>query len=242
MTWNTTAEPEKFDEAYDYFANKFPVTEELAEQLGQYAGPRAWTVAGVAQLDIVLDVHRSLLKAIEQGTPLDEWKEAIEEKLTKAWGKKNSPRVETIFRNASQQSFNAGRWRQMSDPAIAELRPYAEFDAIDDERTSEFCHEWDDTILLREEFAKRNACPQCHHRCRSQLRAVSEREAQRRGITETPPDTKPDAGWGKAPTEAEFTPDPADYPPELFNEYRRKRDEIEDKAKRPKIKLKKKTA
>lgn len=238
MAWSATAEPERFDEAVEWFADRFPLTTELAEQLGEYAGPRAWVIAGVTQLDIVLDVHRSLTKAIAEGTPLDQWKSEIESKLTKAWGRRNSARVETIFRNATQQSFNAGRWRQMSDPVMARLRPYARFNSITDERRTPFCKRWHGTVLHREEFARRRAVPQCHHRCRSKLDALSEREARRWGITDDVPNVQADKGFGAAPTDSEFQPDATKYPAHMFNEYQRKRDDIEEKAERriPKVK------
>ena len=72
MSWAVTADVEEFPEAAEFFRSRFPITAALADRLGAYAGPRAWTVAGVAQLDVVLTVWESLLRAIEIGKPFDE--------------------------------------------------------------------------------------------------------------------------------------------------------------------------
>jgi len=183
----------------------------------------------------VLDTYDSLLKAIENGTPLKEWQDAIEEKLTAAWGKKDSPRIQTIYRNATQQSYNAGRWRQMTDPAVKALRPYVEFDGIGDARQSKVCRKSDGTIVSIDDPWLETHSPQLHHRCRSRLTSLSDKEAKRRGITEDPPDVDADKGFGKIPTGKAWKPKKADYPEELFSEYEKKRSDLEENAERKKV-------
>jgi SPP1 gp7 family putative phage head morphogenesis protein len=224
VVWSATAEVERFDEAVDWFRNRFPVTPELAAKLGKYAGARAWTIAGVAQLDVVLDTYESLLKAVEKGTPLKEWQDEIEEKLTKAWGRQDSARIETIFRNATQQSFNAGRWRQMNEPAIKALRPYVLFDGINDGRQSKICLELDGTVVEIDDPWLETHSPQLHHRCRSKLRSLSAKQAKERGVTEAPQDLTPSPGFGKIPDDVAepWKPDPKDYPAEVFQIYEKK--------------------
>lgn len=237
MGWAATADPERFDEAVEWFAARIPLTADMAAELAQYSRTRAFTISGVAQLDIVQQVYDSLLDAIGKGTPLDEWKDAIEEKLTNAWGKRDSARLETIYRNSTQQALNAGRWREQNRPDIKALRPYGLFDAIDDGRTSEICKHWSDVVLPLDEFARRNAVPQLHHRCRSQIRNISEREAKRRGITTDPPTIKADDGFGEPPTESEFEPDAAKYATELYGLYVKKREGMLAKTKPRTIKV-----
>ncbi len=235
MTWTVTANPERFDEAVEWFGNRFPVTEEISAELGQYAGPRAWKIAGVAQLDVVQQVHESLQQAIETGIPFEQWQRDIEDKLTNAWGRRDSHRIETIFRNATQQSYNAGRWRQMTDPSVTSLRSYGMFDGVIDSRTSDICRAWDGVILPMAEFGRRGAVPQMHHRCRSGLRSLRRSEAERRGITEELPDQQADTGFGAAPTEADWQPDPTKYDAALFGTFQQKRAEIERDAERHRV-------
>lgn len=235
MTWNLSAEPSRFDDAVKWFSARFPVTEEIANELGDYAGPRAWKIAGVTQLDVVQEVHSSLTAAIASGIPLEEWKKSIEKTLTESWGRKDSHRIETIFRNSTQQAYNAGRWRQMHDPVVLALRPYGMFDGVDDSRITPVCKAWDGTVLPLEQFAAQGACPQLHHRCRSQIRSIRESEAKRRGITTTPPTETASEGFGAAPDLSDWQPDPTKYDPALFATFTAKQAEIAEQAKRPRI-------
>lgn len=231
--WRVTAEPERFVEAVEWFRSRFPITPELAEILGAYAGPRAWTIAGVAQLDILLAVFESLSRAIARGTPFHEWQDEVEDELTQAWGRRNSGRMETIFRNATQQALNAGRWRQMTHPAVKAIRPYGLFDGIDDARQTPICRAADRTILPLDDPWWDTHSPQLHHRCRSSIRNITAREAERRGgQTAAPTQDTASEGFGKKPDTAAWEPKPADYPSELFDTYRLKRAELERKAKR----------
>ena len=240
MAFAVSAEPLLFSEAVEYFARKFPLTEELAEALAEYSGPRAWTIAGVTQLDIVLSVHESLLAAIAKGTPFGEWQKSVEPMLTKAWGKRNSPRMETVFRNATQSALNAGRWRQMNDPAVRLLREYILYDGIDDSRQSDICDDWDGTVRHIDDPGMLH--PPAHHRCRSSLRNLTRKQAMERGLAATVPTAKPQAGFGSPPTESDWAPDSNDYPSALFAEYERKREQIARTAKRRKPRPKKKRA
>jgi SPP1 gp7 family putative phage head morphogenesis protein len=225
VVWSATADVEKFDEAVDWFRARLPMTPALAAKMTGHASARAWTIAGVAQLDVVLQTYESLLKAIEKGTPLKEWQDEIEEKLTAAWGRKDSGRLETIFRNATQQAYNAGRWRQMNADDVKALRPFVEFDGIGDERqTKDICRPIDGTIVSIDDPWIESHHPQLHHRCRSKLNSLSRKEAERRGVTKDPPDAKADDGFGKIPDDnAEpWRPKPKDYPKEVFKVHEQK--------------------
>jgi len=235
MSWAVTADVTEFPEAAAWFRSKFPVTQQIAQALGDYAGPRAFTIAGVEQLEVVTAAFESLARAVESGVPLETWKREIEADLTAAWGSKNSARLELVFRNATSQAYNAGRWRQMNEPAVRAFRPFGFFDGVTDSRQSDFCRAWDGTILPLEKFAELGACPQCHHGCRSQIRSMREREAMRRGVTLQPPSDQASPGFGAAPTESEWRPDPAKYPRELFSEYQLKRSELERTTARPQL-------
>lgn len=228
MTWAVTADPDRFEEAIAWFQRRFPVTEAILASLGEYAGERAWTVAGIAQLDVVLDVFRSIEKAIAESTPLDEWKNGIQEKLYSAWGKRDSNRVETVFLTNVQKAYNAGRWQQVKDPIVVKARPFLGYDAILDGRTSPVCKRCDGTLLPADDPWWDSHVPPLHHRCRSTIRSFTKREADRRGGIKHPgldtDDSQPDEGFGGAPdTRAPWDPDLGKYPDELRRAFEGKR-------------------
>ena len=223
--WPATADPARFDEAVEWFRTRFPVTDEILEALGKYAGTRAWGVAGVAQLDVVLDVFKELETSIAEGKTLAEFKKAMGPKLKKAWGKDRPHRVETIFRTNMQKAYNAGRWKQIRDPDVIRTRPYLMFDAILDSRTSDICRKRNKTVLPADDPYWLHNNPPLHHRCRSSLRAMRKSEANRFGINKRPPIADdPGKGFGQAPeADPPNEPDPAKYPDDLFEIYAQKK-------------------
>jgi len=235
MAWEATAEVQRFDEAAEWFRSKIPVTSSVADTLGKHAGPRAWTIAGVEQLEVVQMTFESLAKALESGVPFEEWKTTIEPTLTEAWGKRDSARLETVFRNATQSAYNAGRWRQMNEPSVRHFRPYIMFDGVADSRQSDICKHWDGTIRPIDDPCWQTISPPCHHRCRSGLRNMRESEALRVGLTETLPEDQAQQGFGAIPTESEWKPDRTDYAKDLFDEYQLKRQELSRQSKRARL-------
>lgn len=124
MPWSATAEVAGFDEALDYFKKRLPITTAKLAEMGDRARDRAFWITGVAQLDVVAQVHKSIIDALKNGTPFEEWQKEIGPKLTEAWGQKNAWRCEVIYRNATQQAYIAGRMAQLRDPAVLALRPF----------------------------------------------------------------------------------------------------------------------
>lgn len=227
MAWGVTADPAKFEEALEWFLRRYPITDEELELLESVARTRAFRVAGVQQLDVVADVWDVLRRAIEQGKGLGWFKSKVREKLENEWGRKDGARIETVYRTNVQTAYNRGRWRQMQHPAVKRLRPYLMYDAVLDSRTSELCRTLDGTVLEAEDPFWETHHPPLHHRCRSGLRTLTRRQAERKGITEDTSEL-PDAAdeFGSNPELDEWEPDPDKYPPELWRTYERKQEDM----------------
>lgn len=225
MAWKVTADPERFEEAIEWFDDRFPLTQELKDSLGKYAGKRAWTVAGVAQLDVVLEVFDSIRSALSEGTSLADWKRDIRKRVGDRWGSKTSARLDTIFRTNVQTAYNRGRWQQMKDPDVVDVRPYWMYDAILDDRRTPICKSLSTpkpVVLPQDDPFWDSHVPPLHFQCRSSLRALTAESAKRRGITGKAPDEKVPEGFGNAPTEEDWKPDPDKYPSELFEIFEEK--------------------
>lgn len=236
MAWSVTAQPSKFSEAVSWFRDRFPITQQIADELGKYTGPRAWKIAGVTQLDAVTAIHSSIAKAIEDGTPLEEWKKTITDQLVRDFGSVTSARLDTVFVNANQQSYNAGRWRQMNHPEVKAVRPFGLFDAVDDSRTTQICRSHDGLVMELDDSRWEGRTPQLHHRCRSRIRSIRAEEALRRGgVSTSLPEAdgeKPLPGFGATPTHSDWEPDRREYDPAHYSEYERKRRDLELEAER----------
>ena len=238
-----TIEPDRFDEAIEEFLSRHIITGSDAAKIEGHAKRRAWWISGVAQMDIVLDAHKALEAAMENGTPFEEWQKQVEEKLTAAWGRPNSGRLITIFRNATMQAANAGRWEQMHQPHVLAARPYLEHDAVRDSRSCKLCKECHGIVLPADHPWWERMSPILHHGCRCGLKSHRASVAEERGITQELPDVQAGEGFGYPPTsEASLPPKPWERnpppPPEIEVELAQKTAEFEQEAKRQEVKIK----
>lgn len=217
MAFKVTAEPQRFNEAADWFLKRVVLTQSEAEELGNDAGRRAFWIGGGLQLTQIQRVFDKVAKAVEDGTPFDEWRKSVKNEL------KNDAHAETVFRNATQRALNAGRWRQMREPGILAFRPYWLFDGIKDSRQSPICKKCNGVILPADHAWWSTHTPLLHHRCRSSIRNLRVLEAQRRGVTNVPPVDAADDGFGLSPErDPDWKPDPARHDAELLQELNRK--------------------
>lgn len=123
----------------------------------------AFTVAKMADLDLLADVRDAVDAAIADGSTFAEFKRSLVPKLQKAgwWGVReqtdpltgqtqlvelgSARRLQTIFRTNMSMSYAAGEWQQIVD--TADSAPYLMYDAVDDNRTRPQHHAWDNTVL-----------------------------------------------------------------------------------------------
>jgi SPP1 gp7 family putative phage head morphogenesis protein len=207
--------PGQYSEAVEWFRQRVPMLEGEFASLDAAAKRKAFTVAGVAQLDMVHQVWQALDKALADGTTFEEFKATVGQRLAVAWGKPNPARLETIFRTNMQLAYGAGRYRQLTDPDVLETRPYWMYDAVLDSRTSSLCKRLDKTVLRHDDPFWKSHIPPLHHRCRSGLRSLTAEQAQARGVTESPPDEQASEGFGLAPDVGEWQPNLHQYPAQL---------------------------
>lgn len=212
-----TSDPVEFTEAIEDFTARRVVTREEADALSEYARRRVWWISGVAQMDVVNDVQESIADAIRKGTPFEDWKKEIGSKIENAWGRKDSFRIETIWRNATTSAYNAGREEQMNEPHIVAVRPYQMLDVVDDARTSEICVKFIEppVILPADDPRWFRLSPPFHHRCRTGKRSLRRSVAEKKGITTELPDLEIQDGWGISPRLTEPPkPSERDVPPD----------------------------
>lgn len=125
-------------DAIDYLQAKgFKIGWDWNETLNE-AHSRAFTVAKIARIDLLQDIRKSLIDAMQQGQGLEQWKASITPTLQKVgwWGKKtvinpagmeqtvqlgSSRRLKTIFDTNMHKSLAAGRYKAMM--ATVETRP-----------------------------------------------------------------------------------------------------------------------
>jgi len=194
--WSVSPDPLRFEEAVRWFEGKVPLLPGEFKRLSAEAKRRAFTMAGIAELDRLAWLHQTLLDALEEGQTLDAWRKRVVERVKAA----HPVHLETVFRTNVQSAYSAGRWVQLNHPAVKKARPYWMYDAILDARTTPICRERDGTVLPADHPWWQNNTPPLHFNCRSGIRALTEAEARARGIAEVPPEGEPpQEGFGLPP-------------------------------------------
>lgn len=170
---------------------------------GQHA--RAFTVANVAKLDVLQDIHGSLDKALKGGQTLSQWKDGLVPQLRQKgwWGHGGAvqqmqdagrldaatgeirkgltaSRLETIFSTNMQSAYMAGRYQEMVEQA--EERPFWEYVAVMDARTRPAHRVMHGRIFRYDDPGWRSFYPPCGYRCRCRVRNFSEVDVQRRKL------------------------------------------------------------
>jgi SPP1 gp7 family putative phage head morphogenesis protein len=213
-TIDVTADVDKYDEAITWLRKRTVMTAAQAHALDDRLKHEAFWVGGGLQIAQVQRVFDSIDEAIEKGESLDDWRKRVRPLLA------NDAHAETVLRNATQRAYNAGRWQQMNDPETLRLRPWWCFDAVLDSRVTDICKAADGTLLPADHPWWLTNWPPRHHRCRSGVRSLRVREAERRGGEKLPPADKPSAkGFGQAPIRpSDWKPDPTKHHPKLIGE------------------------
>jgi hypothetical protein len=225
MAWRVPADPRRFSEAVEWFRRRVPISKRKFNSLRTKNRRRAFTVSGTNQLQVVTTIFDELDRSIDQGIGLDEFKRNVRKKLKSRWREPDSAYLETVFRTNVQSALNAGRFVQLNEPDVLASRPYRMLDVVFDARTSDICLAFDDPpfIRLATDPIWATHWPPFHHRCRTGVRGLTRKQAERYGILKKLPSPDIPEGFGLAPdVDTEWSPDPKDYPSELFNVYKRR--------------------
>lgn len=168
------------------------------EMQGQ-AHARAFTVAKVAQLDVLNDIRGAVEKALREGKT-ERWFRKDLETVLRAkgwWGKKvdvdadtgeaqlyqagSYRRLETIYRTNMQTAYQAGRWKQFE--ANRERAPYLQYLAVMDSKTRPAHAALHGKVFHIDDPIWDIIYPPNGFNCRCRVRALSLREVQKRGLT-----------------------------------------------------------
>lgn len=227
----------------------------------QQAHTKVFTVAKVTQLDILRDIREELLAAMEEGLSLGEFQERLTPRLKARgwWGKAEDPetgeeiqlgspyRLKTIYRTNLQTAYQVGRWESMK--GNADNRPYLQYIAVMDRKTRPSHAALNGQVYHVNDPIWNTLAPPNGWGCRCRLRAFSQRDLERRGITPATSDTQqieadallsartgelvrvkgvrapngtdvlPDPGWSYNPGQEHYQPDLSQYPPDLVQAY-----------------------
>lgn len=170
-----------FTEAIDYFSKKEVISSAEFYQLAAEARVKAFTVSKVNSMQMLTDIQGQLLKTLEEGKTLKEFKKAFDDILFKGGMDPLHPyHIETVFRTNIQTAYQAGRYQGQIERA--KIRPYWIYNAVDDSRTSELCYELNGKCYHYDHPFWDKFYPPNHFNCRSSVDDLSEEDLEEENI------------------------------------------------------------
>ena len=125
-----------FEEAVKYFKERVPVSASVFYRIAEKYRGLAFTVGGYTKAQILKRFYDEILAALEDGNTLSEFRSRMNEFLASEGYEGLDPlQADLIFRTNIQTAYNVGHYEQMTDPGVMKLRPYWQYDAVNDAHT-----------------------------------------------------------------------------------------------------------
>lgn len=212
-----------FKEAVDYFKERIPVEAATFYAIAEEYRSLAFTVSGYTKAQILKRFYDELLNALEEGSTLQEFQASMNDFLeAEGYEGLDPEQADLIFRTNIQTAYNVGHYQQMTDPAVMKLRPYWQYDAVNDSHTRPSHLEMDGRVFPADSPVWDVWFPPNGFKCRCTVKALSARQVEQRGLkVETSfPAIAPDPHFGTNPAKVRFEPDLKGYPEPLVKAYR----------------------
>lgn len=224
-------------EAINFLKNKAPEISYDWYDVYREAHVKAFTVAGLAKLDVLQDVQNALIEAQEKGQSLETFKQNFLSLLKKKgwYGEQtvkrpdgsvkevnvSSPwRVKTIYRTNMATAAMAGMYKELK--SMTGLMPYWRYVTVGDGRVREEHAKIHGKILRHDDPFWDKYFPPNGYNCRCRVEALSEEEMKKKGLKVSDSrsmgyEVMPfvGTGWDYNPGKEYYKPKPEEYSEEL---------------------------
>ncbi len=184
-----------FDEAIAFFRGKVNIPTRHWNDLWQGMHARGFMIAGAMKDELLCDLRTSVDKAISKGTTIADFRKDFDALVQKhGWSYKGGRgwRTRVIYDTNLRQAYNAGREKQINDPALKKLNPYSLYRHGDSIHPRETHLSWDGLVLPSDDPWWQTHTPMNGWGCKCKKFAVGRRYMEKMG--KSTPDTAPDDG------------------------------------------------
>jgi|APTNR8051073442_1049403.scaffolds.fasta_scaffold00759_3 hypothetical protein len=195
-----------FREQVEFFRQKLNLPTEHWDDILRAAHDRAFIVAGAMKADLLADLRGAVDKSIAEGRSLGEFRKEFAAIVGKhgwqGWTGEGSPagfawRTRVIYQTNLATSYAAGRYRQLTDPELLQLRPYWRYKHADNVANPRQQHvAWNGLTLAHDHDFWKTHFPPNGWGCHCRVVPVGRRDyaqAEAAGLTEPP------KGWDDYP-------------------------------------------
>lgn len=225
----------KFEEAVQYFGEKLVLTPKQFYELSDKYRSLAFTVGGYTKIQTLKKFHDELLRAIEDGLTMEQFKNEMNTFLeSKGYEGLSNFQADNIFRTNVQTAYQVGHYEQMTSPMVKKLRPYWQYDAVNDSHTRPSHLAMNGKVFPCDSPIWDTWYPPNGFRCRCSVQTLSKRQVEERGLKveeEVPTaaglddgrfvNILPDPNFSTNPAKARFKPDLEGYPESLKKAYQK---------------------
>lgn len=223
-----------FEEAEKYFGGKIPVSKKEFKKIKDDYRTKAFTVSGYNNMEIIKKFMDVLQKAIDNGSTLKTFQEEMNSFLENKGYEGITPyQADNIFRTNIQTAYSVGHYAAMTDPEVKKLRPWWEYDAVNDGKTRPSHRALDGAVYHADHPFWDTYYPPNGFRCRCGVRTLSKRQVEERNlkVMEEMPERGvdketgemfriyPDRGFNYNPAKKAFDADLSNYPEPLRKAY-----------------------
>jgi SPP1 gp7 family putative phage head morphogenesis protein len=185
-------------EAINYLKSKKAVVTTSYQDMWKAENKAAFTVARIAELGILSDVQDSLVKALEEGQPYQEWAKGIKDTLDESgwsdYGDTGAPyRLSTIYNTNMRVARSVEEWATIE--RTKNFLPYLEYNIGTSTHHRDEHVSWDGTILPADDPWWDTHMTPNGFGCKCWVRQLTKRMAEELGITTDAPPGEPDEGW-----------------------------------------------
>lgn len=223
----------KFEEAAQYFGERLVLTPKQFYNLSDEYRSLAFTVGGYTKVQTLKKFHEEILRAIENGFTMEQFKNEMNTFLeSKGYEGLTNFQADNIFRTNMQTAYQVGHYEQMTSPIVKKLRPYWQYDAVNDSHTRPSHLAMDGKVFPCDSPVWDTWYPPNGFRCRCAVQSLSKRQVEERGLKveeEVPRVAElsdgrfvnilPDPNFSTNPAKKRFNPDLEGYPESLKKAY-----------------------
>ena len=171
-----------FSAAIDYFRQKVNVETEAWDDIWGEMHTRAFVVAGAAKEDLLADLRTAVDKAISTGTTLAEFRKDFDAIISKTGWSYNGTRgwrTAVIYDTNLSVAYSAGRYRQMSTPAVKAVRPYFRYIRSSSANRRREHEQWANLVLPQDDPFWQTHYPPNGWGCKCGVQSVSRKGLDR---------------------------------------------------------------
>lgn len=202
-----------FEEAIAFFERKVNLPTTRSDDLKHGAHARGFSVAGVTRDDILATFRAEISRSLKEGGDIASFRKVFDEVVDRTGWKfygrgatdaeRRAWRAGIIFKTNTRTAYMAGRWQQLTDPAMTKFRPYWRYRHNDVRFPRPLHVRWDGTVLRWDDPWWKVHYPPNGWGCQCDVEALSERQITRLG--KNGPDEAPadDVYPGKDPRTGE---------------------------------------